>query len=242
MYALAVALVLEACSLYILPTAGKLACYALFCLFYLSVLFKTTFDVYYYGTTKGSMGAVARARAGVLREAARSGASCLFPRRFVFALVLVFINLALMVFFILKALKTGPQGLSSPILVICAVNVTAFLVHYVAFKVKEVVASKEDAGYWPTRLVLVLLRCLCVLVALVLAGVAMRFYLDKHQSRNLTAAESRDMNEECSVMDFFDNHDMWHFLSAAALFLTFIFLLSIDDDILSLKRAEISVF
>ena len=43
-------------------------------------------------------------------------------------------------------------------------------------------------------------------------------------------------------MDFFDNHDMWHFFSASALFLTFIFLLTIDDDTLSLDRGQIRVF
>jgi hypothetical protein len=40
------------------------------------------------------------------------------------------------------------------------------------------------------------------------------------------------MNEVCEWLDFFDNHDMWHFVSATALFDAFIFLLTIDDDLL----------
>lgn len=43
-------------------------------------------------------------------------------------------------------------------------------------------------------------------------------------------------------MDFYDNHDMWHFLSATALFLAFIFLLTIDDDLLITDRGHIEVF
>ena len=52
----------------------------------------------------------------------------------------------------------------------------------------------------------------------------------------------RNMNEPCIYMDFFDNHDMWHFFSATALFLAFIFLLTIDDDLLLEERKNIKVF
>jgi len=243
MYTLAGALVLEACSLYILPVGGKVVCYVTFCLFYLSVLLKTAFDVYYYGTTKGSLRTAVRTRATILAASARNGVHCLYPKRFAFAVILVLINLVLMCFFLTRTLKAGPQGLSSPILVICAANVTAFLLHYIGYKFLEVVHSRErEAEYWKMRLGLVFCRCFCVLFALGLAAVAMMYYLNRHQSRNLTSAESRNMNEVCSVMDFFDNHDMWHFFSSTALFLTFIFLLTIDDDTLSLERGQIRVF
>ena len=52
----------------------------------------------------------------------------------------------------------------------------------------------------------------------------------------------RNMNDKCYMMDFFDNHDMWHFTSATALFLAFIGLLTVDDDILFVQRNEIPVF
>ena len=53
---------------------------------------------------------------------------------------------------------------------------------------------------------------------------------------------SRNMNDICYVMDFFDNHDMWHFTSATALFLAFIGLLTVDDDIIFVNRKDIRVF
>ncbi len=52
----------------------------------------------------------------------------------------------------------------------------------------------------------------------------------------------RNLNEPCNWMDFFDNHDMWHFFSATALFLAFIGLLTIDDDLLYVDRDKIRVF
>ena len=83
---------------------------------------------------------------------------------------------------------------------------------------------------------------LSFLVAILLGCVAAFYYSNKHQSRNLTPPESRDRNSECSFMDFFDNHDMWHFLSSTALFLAFIGLLTIDDDLLCTERNKIDVF
>ena len=37
----------------------------------------------------------------------------------------------------------------------------------------------------------------------------------------LTPSESRALNKPCLVMSFYDSHDVWHFLSAGALFLAF---------------------
>ena len=40
-------------------------------------------------------------------------------------------------------------------------------------------------------------------------------------SSQLTPAESREFNKECTLLDFFDNHDIWHFLSAFGMFFAF---------------------
>jgi hypothetical protein len=78
--------------------------------------------------------------------------------------------------------------------------------------------------------------------ALVVALVAGAFYANKHQSRNLSPAQSREKNAECIFLDFYDNHDLWHFFSSLALFLAFLGLLTIDDDILYVKQERITVF
>jgi hypothetical protein len=38
----------------------------------------------------------------------------------------------------------------------------------------------------------------------------------------MSAAESRERNEFCSFLGFYDNHDLWHLLSAPGLFFAFL--------------------
>ena len=45
--------------------------------------------------------------------------------------------------------------------------------------------------------------------------------LNLHCSFQKTPAESRQLNKDCILLDFYDNHDIWHFLSASAMFCTF---------------------
>jgi len=79
-------------------------------------------------------------------------------------------------------------------------------------------------------------------IALAFAMIAAFFYANKHQSRNLSPAESRQKNEECVFLEFYDNHDLWHFFSSLALFLAFLGLLTIDDDLLYVSMDRIKVF
>ncbi|KAK3082788.1 hypothetical protein FSP39_005310 [Pinctada imbricata] len=57
-----------------------------------------------------------------------------------------------------------------------------------------------------------------------------------------TPAVSREGNRNCIVLNFYDAHDVWHMLSAIALFFSFLILLTIDDDLFSTKREKILVF
>ena len=41
------------------------------------------------------------------------------------------------------------------------------------------------------------------------------------------AAESRIFNQECVILNFYDYHDVWHFLSATSLFFSFMVNLSV---------------
>ena len=47
---------------------------------------------------------------------------------------------------------------------------------------------------------------------------------------------------DCRLFHFYDNHDIWHFLSAGSLFLGFMILLTIDDDLAETPRDKIPVF
>lgn len=37
----------------------------------------------------------------------------------------------------------------------------------------------------------------------------------------LTPAQSKSYNQPCVIFDFFDKHDIWHFLSATSMFFSF---------------------
>ena len=105
--------------------------------------------------------------------------------------------------------------------------------------------EEEQEVSAPPSLATILVRWLSFLLfgaALVLAVVAAAFYAAKHQSRNLSPAESREKNQECRFLQFYDNHDMWHFFSSLALFLALLGLLTIDDDLLYVPMDTIKVF
>ena len=44
------------------------------------------------------------------------------------------------------------------------------------------------------------------------------------------------------IFPFSDNHDLWHFFSAAGVFMAFLALLTVDDDLLATEREDIEVF
>ncbi|CAG4961741.1 unnamed protein product [Parnassius apollo] len=55
-------------------------------------------------------------------------------------------------------------------------------------------------------------------------------------------ARSRLHNHRCKVMQFYDSHDLWHMLSAVALYFTFNVMLTWDDGLSAVKRSDIPVF
>lgn len=58
----------------------------------------------------------------------------------------------------------------------------------------------------------------------------------------VTPAESRQWNQECVYLKFYDKHDVWHLLSAPALYFTFMYLMYLDDDICDKPQKDIPVF
>lgn len=63
------------------------------------------------------------------------------------------------------------------------------------------------------------------ILALITWIVATIFFLDNATLWTVAPAESRQWNQECILLNYYDKHDVWHFLSAPALFFTFMFLI-----------------
>ena len=60
-------------------------------------------------------------------------------------------------------------------------------------------------------------------------GCGVYFYLTAVTDWLQPPAVSRDRNQECILLGFFDAHDCWHFVSAFALFFSFLMVMSLDD-------------
>ena len=50
------------------------------------------------------------------------------------------------------------------------------------------------------------------------------------------------MNRECIFLNFFDGHDIWHFLGGAGVFFAFMFILTIDDDVKFMRENMLRIF
>ncbi|KAL3274294.1 hypothetical protein HHI36_015699 [Cryptolaemus montrouzieri] len=68
------------------------------------------------------------------------------------------------------------------------------------------------------------------------------YFFDKSTLWMVTPAESRNWNQECMFLNFFDKHDIWHLFSAPALYFTFMLLLCLDDDLVQTPQENIPVF
>ena len=57
-----------------------------------------------------------------------------------------------------------------------------------------------------------------------------------------TPAQSRNQNKQCDILEFYDYHDIWHFLSAAGMFFCFMLLLTLDEGLAEEETQSIVVF
>jgi len=235
MYSFFLLLLLESLSLYITRRESKIVFYTVCGFIYLGVIIYLSIDNYFYGAIKISYTTTVPILCSYMfacRKPRHPIRSSLMVGFFLFNLLVVIIVAVRILDF-----EDGVSSLSTPILLLCSVNVGIYLSEYLLRKIVEIKDANE--GRKILRFcVFFFFLLLCLIVGL-LAGV---FYSRKLQSRNLTPAESRNKNQLCSVGDFFDNHDIWHFLSSTSLFLAFIFLLTIDDDMFLTKRTDIKVF
>jgi len=138
------------------------------------------------------------------------------------------LNFLLCVYYAVKA-SSNSDGASNYLLIMFMANMFVYLGYYMIMKFK----SGERPGYqtW----IYAGCSALCALPA-------MYFFVKKEKNSELSPAESRDINSHCILLEYFDGHDVWHFLGGAAVFFTFMFIFTIDEDLKYKKRSEIKVF
>ncbi|XP_045859124.1 SID1 transmembrane family member 1 isoform X3 [Meles meles] len=131
--------------------------------------------------------------------------------------------------FALFGLVYRPRDFASYMLGIFICNLLLYLAFYIIMKLR----SSEK---------LLPIPLFCIVATALMWAASLYFFFQNLSSWEGTPAESREKNRECILLDFFDDHDVWHFLSATALFFSFLVLLTLDDDLDVVRRDQIPVF
>ncbi|XP_048338743.1 SID1 transmembrane family member 1 isoform X2 [Sphaerodactylus townsendi] len=182
-------------------------------------------QIYYMGRFKIDLGIFRRAFMVLYTDCFQQCSRPMYMDRMVLLVVGNLVNWSFAIF----GLVYRPKDFASYLLGIFICNLLLYLAFYVIMKLR----SSE-------RLLPVPL--FCIVATAVMWAAALYFFFQNLSSWEETPAESREKNRPCILMGFFDDHDVWHFLSGAALFFSFLVLLTLDDDLDSVRRDRIPVF
>nr|XP_018910555.1 PREDICTED: SID1 transmembrane family member 1-like [Bemisia tabaci] len=115
------------------------------------------------------------------------------------------------------------------LLIIFMANLILYLTFYITMKL----LSGERILLQPS---------LYIIFAVIFWGASGYFFTSRSTNWQLTPAESRTYNKSCMLLKFYDNHDIWHLISAGSMFFSFMVLLTLDDDLKDKERKLIPVF
>ncbi|XP_011938508.1 PREDICTED: SID1 transmembrane family member 1 isoform X3 [Cercocebus atys] len=177
-------------------------------------------QIYYMGRFKiADLGIFRRAAMVFYTDCIQQCSRPLYMDRMVLLVVGNLVNWS----FALFGLIHRPRDFASYMLGIFICNLLLYLAFYIIMKLR----SSEKVLPVPL---------FCIVATAVMWAAALYFFFQNLSSWEGTPAESRERNRECILLDFFDDHDIWHFLSATALFFSFLVssYLSFCDFLLSL--------
>ncbi|XP_069491966.1 SID1 transmembrane family member 1 isoform X2 [Ambystoma mexicanum] len=181
--------------------------------------------IYYMGRFKIDLGIFRRIAMVLYTDCIQQCSRPMYMDRMVLLIVGNLVNWSFAIF----GLVYRPRDFASYMLGIFICNLLLYLAFYIIMKLR----SSERIEPIPL---------FCILATAFVWASALYFFFQNLSSWEKTPAESREKNRECILMNFFDDHDIWHFLSAAAMFFSFLVLLTLDDDLDSVRREKIPVF
>uniref|UniRef100_A0A8B9I2K6 SID1 transmembrane family member 1 n=1 Tax=Anser brachyrhynchus TaxID=132585 RepID=A0A8B9I2K6_9AVES len=182
-------------------------------------------QIYYMGRFKIDLGIFRRAAMVLYTDCIQQCSRPMYMDRMVLLIVGNLVNWSFAIF----GLVYRPRDFASYILGIFICNLLLYLAFYIIMKLR----SSEK---------LLPIPLFCIVATAVVWAAALYFFFQTLSSWEETPAESREKNRPCILLGFFDDHDVWHFLSAAALFFSFLVLLTLDDDLDTVRRDKIPVF
>jgi len=193
--------------------------FIVFCFFHIITCIYLAMQMYYMGRAKNAM----------LLAWYSKGHKILskpyFPVRFALLVVFVVVNSAL-------SLYGAVNDISDFATFLLGIIICNGLFYVVFYCIMKVVCGER----------IKLLPMLFGGASIITWGFALHFFVAGLTDWQTTAAQSREGNRECIAFNFYDDHDLWHFLSAIALFFSFMCVLTIDDDLDKRERSTINVF
>ncbi|XP_018401340.1 PREDICTED: SID1 transmembrane family member 1-like [Cyphomyrmex costatus] len=200
----------------------------IFSILHLLICFFLTVQIYYMGRCKFDRGVFKRMIQRFKHEA-RCGIwhllRPLYPARFIMLVLANLCNVGLAVFG--NMYQRG--NFATFLLAILMSNLILYTFFYIMMKL----CHREKILPTPA---------IYIFLSMLFWGAALYFFVNKTISWALTPAQSRLYNKPCALLNFFDSHDIWHFLSALAMFFSFMVLLTLDDDLTDVHRSQIPVF
>ncbi|KAK6174037.1 hypothetical protein SNE40_017386 [Patella caerulea] len=149
----------------------------------------------------------------------------IYPNRFVLLLIGNIINWS----FAIYGFVNPPTDFATYLLAIFIGNLMLYVLFYIIMKL----LSGEKIH---------LLATACIIIATLTWAGALYFFFAHLTSWSVTPATSKEGNRQCLLLEFYDAHDIWHFLSAIGMFFGFLIILTLDDDLMLKRRDQIPVF
>ncbi|XP_032495529.1 LOW QUALITY PROTEIN: SID1 transmembrane family member 2 [Phocoena sinus] len=204
---------------------GNTAFWVIFSVIHIIATLLLSTQLYYMGRWKLDSGICRRILHVLYTDCIRQCSGPLYVDRMVLLVMGNIINWSLAAY----GLIMRPNDFASYLLAIGICNLLLYFAFYIIMKLRSGERIK-------------LIPLLCIICTSVVWGFALFFFFQGLSTWQKTPAESREHNRDCILLDFFDDHDIWHFLSSIAMFGSFLVLLTLDDDLDTVQRDKIYVF
>ncbi|XP_064125092.1 SID1 transmembrane family member 2 isoform X4 [Loxodonta africana] len=204
---------------------GNMAFWIVFSVIHIIATLLLSTQLYYMGRWKLDSGIFRRILHVLYTDCIRQCSGPLYVDRMVLLVMGNIINWSLAAY----GLIMRPNDFASYLLAIGICNLLLYFAFYIIMKLRSGERIKP-------------IPLLCIICTSVVWGFALFFFFQGLSTWQKTPAESREHNRDCILLDFFDDHDIWHFLSSIAMFGSFLVLLTLDDDLDTVQRDKIYVF